>query len=67
MSTANLATAICQVMAAVRYIPETGENKFHKYKYASDEDLLGALQPAMAAAGLALVPTSARQVMLPVL
>lgn len=51
-----LARAVCQVMGAVRYIPETGKNDFHGYRYASDEDLLVAVQPAMAAAGLALIP-----------
>lgn len=52
----ELAKAICAVMAAVRYVPETGKNQFHRYSYASDEDLLTVLQPAMAANGLALVP-----------
>jgi hypothetical protein len=53
----ELTKAICQVMAAVRYVPETGKNAFHGYAYASDEDLLTVLQPAMASAGLAMVPT----------
>lgn len=52
----ELAKAVCAVMATVQYVPETGENKFHKYKYASDEDLLKVIQPAMAANGLALIP-----------
>ncbi len=52
----ELAKAICEVMAQVSYVPETGRNTFHKYQYASDADLLGALQPVMAAAGLAMVP-----------
>jgi hypothetical protein len=55
--TGKLAGAVCAVMMAVRFIPETGVNQFHKYKYASDEDLLSALQPAMAEHGLALVPS----------
>lgn len=51
-----LALAVCAVMADVPNVQETGQNTFHKYKYASDEDLLRALQPAMAAHGLALMP-----------
>ena len=52
----ELAKAICHVMAAAAYIPQTGKNSFHNYSYASDADLLLILQPAMIAAGLALVP-----------
>ncbi len=53
----ELTKAVCAVMAAVRYVPETGRNQFHRYSYASDEDLLTVLQPAMAANGLALIPS----------
>jgi hypothetical protein len=53
----ELAKALCAVMSRVRYVPETGKNQFHRYSYASDEDLLTVLQPAMADAGLAMVPT----------
>jgi hypothetical protein len=53
----ELAKALCAVMSRVRYVPETGRNQFHRYSYASDEDLLSVLQPAMADAGLAMVPT----------
>ena len=52
----ELAKAVCQVMAEVSYIPQTGDNTFHRYKYATDADLLTVLQPAMAAAGLAMLP-----------
>ncbi len=52
----GLAAAVCSVMAAVRYVRQTGHNEIHRYRYASDEDLLAALQPAMAEAGLALLP-----------
>lgn len=54
----GLVEAINAVMKEVSYIKETGKNTFHKYAYASDEDLLKALQPAMAENGLMLVPTS---------
>lgn len=56
---ANLAAAVCRVMAAVTHVDKTGENAFHRYKYASESDLLFALQPAMAANGLALLPVGA--------
>ena len=52
----NLAAAVCQVMARCNFVPQTGKNSFHKYSYASDADLLTVLQPAMAEAGLALLP-----------
>ncbi|HYD02575.1 MAG TPA: ERF family protein [Phycisphaerales bacterium] len=52
----ELAKAVVRVMRAVRYVPETGRNQFHRYSYASDEDLLTVLQPAMAENGLALIP-----------
>ncbi len=52
----KLVAAVNQVMHKVSYIKETGKNTFHKYAYASDEDLLKALQPAMVEAGVVLVP-----------
>lgn len=56
-STGEIAKALCAIMADVRYIRQSGENTFHRYKYASDADLLLALQPAMARHGIAIVPT----------
>jgi hypothetical protein len=52
----ELAKAVVAVMGEVHAVPETGQNKFQNYKYASDTDLLKALQPAMARAGLCLLP-----------
>lgn len=57
-ATPALNAAICKVMASVRHVRETGKNEHHGYKYASDEDLLASLQPAMAEAGLALLPAA---------
>jgi hypothetical protein len=57
-ATPALNAAICKVMASVRHVRETGKNEHHGYKYASDEDLLASLQPAMAEAGLALLPSA---------
>jgi hypothetical protein len=61
----ELAKAICRVMGTVRSVPETGYNQHGRYKYASDADLLGALQPAMAEAGLALVPRAVASTTVP--
>jgi hypothetical protein len=54
----QLADAVCKVMAAVGYVQKTGRNDFDRYAYASDADLLKALQPAMAEHGLCMVPVS---------
>ena len=52
----ELAKAVCAVMQAVTGVQKTGHNTFGKYKYASDADLLRALQPAMSEHGLAMTP-----------
>ncbi len=53
----TLAGAVCAVMSEVGHVQKTGSNDHHGYKYASDADLLSALQPAMAKHGLILVPS----------
>lgn len=55
----NLAGAVARVMARVRYIEKTGRNQHFRYDYASDKDVLLAVQPAMAEEGLALIPVGA--------
>ena len=57
----NLAKAICEVMAAASHVQKTGQNSYHGYNYASDADLLRVIQPAMAKAGLAMVPAQIAQ------
>jgi len=52
----ELTKAVCKVMEAVQHVQKTGYNSFSRYNYASDADLLRALQPAMAANGLAMCP-----------
>lgn len=52
-----LAAAVVEAMKRVRYVKETGKNDFHGYKYASDEDFLILVQPALADVGLCLLPT----------
>lgn len=54
--TSELTKAVCAVMKAVPYVQKGGYNSFHKFKFASEADLLEALQPAMARYGLSLAP-----------
>jgi len=55
-TTPNLVSAICQVMAEVGHVLATGYNKHDGYAYASGDDLLAKVQPALARAGLAMWP-----------
>lgn len=48
--------AINSVMANVGYVQKTGQNTFHRYKYASAEDVVSAVRGAMVANGLSLFP-----------
>jgi hypothetical protein len=57
---AQLIAAVCAVMQAVPAVQKTGYNDHHKFSFASDADLLRALQPVMAQNGLALIPVEAR-------
>ena len=54
----KLAAAICAIMAEIGTIKATGQNSHQRYSYASDADLLRAIQPAMANNGVAMAPTS---------
>ncbi len=56
MSATGLTAAICAVMTSVRNVEKGGRNSFHGYDYASEADFLRAIQPAMAANGLAMIP-----------
>ena len=56
MTASKLTQAQCNVMAAVGSVSKTGKNSYHGYKYASEGDLLEAVQPAMAKEGLAMRP-----------
>lgn len=57
-----LVAAVNAVMADVGYVRATGFNQQQRYTYTSDEDLLKALQPAMASHGLALIPVALSEV-----
>lgn len=56
--TAKLTEAINACMSEIGPVAMTGMNQEHKYKYASDEDLMRAVQPVLARNGLALVPVA---------
>ncbi len=55
---AKITAALHEVMEKVGYVQKTGENKFHRYTYASEADLLQSLRPAMVQAGLMLIPSA---------
>lgn len=50
----EMVEAIATMMVKVGYIQKKGENKFHGYKYASIEDVLDKVQPALADVGLVI-------------
>lgn len=57
MAEGKIAEAICKVMLAVKRVPKNGHNKFHGYSYATEADLVSVIRPAMAEAGLVLLPS----------
>lgn len=61
----ELAKALVAVMDKARYVRETAKNKHFGYNYASDEDILAALRPAMIANGLAMFPTDCERQTVP--
>ena len=48
----NIHTALLEAMHAVGYVQKTGVNPHHKYRYASESDLIHALRPALMEAGI---------------
>lgn len=56
--TKQLTVAMNAAMTEIGAVSMTGMNQEQKYRYASDEDLLRAVQPALARNGLALVPVA---------
>lgn len=61
---AKIAAALHAVMQDVPYVQRTGVNAFHRYRYASEADLLEKLRPALIRHGLILIP-STREVLPP--
>ena len=52
----KLAEAVSAVIGEVGTVEKSGKNTFHRYDYASDADLLRALQPLLATHGLMMAP-----------
>jgi hypothetical protein len=50
---AKLAAKLLKVMQACANVPKDGQNKAQGYKYASSDAILGKVNPALVAAGLA--------------
>ena len=54
----QIISKIVALIKEVGAVPKASENKFHGYKYRSHEDIVNKLQPALAKAGLVIIPTS---------
>tara|TARA_R100000734_G_C3290623_1_gene82486 strand:+ start:112 stop:774 length:663 start_codon:yes stop_codon:yes gene_type:complete len=54
-SIGKLVQALSSSIAEIGAVQKTGKNNFHKYSYASAEDISRAVQPAFAKHGLVLV------------
>ena len=52
-----LISAINNVMREVSRVKKTGINSHHRYSYASEEDLIEAIRPAMVSEGLIMIPS----------
>ena len=52
-----LLTALNEVMKAAAHVTKNGYNDFHRYKYATEEDVLAVVRPAMVEHGLMLLPS----------
>lgn len=50
-----LVGAVAAVMGGFRGVEKNGVNQFHRYKYASDADILWTLKPLLAEHGLAFI------------
>lgn len=50
--------AVAAVMGGFRGVEKSGVNQFHRYKYASDADILWTLKPLLAEHGLAFILVS---------
>ena len=43
----KLTNKMISIMDEVKYIPKTGFNQFHKYRYATEADIVSALSKAL--------------------
>ena len=56
----TLETRLGYIMGMVGNIPKSGYNNFHKYRYAMETDLVSAIRPLLAAAGIMIIPSIER-------
>jgi hypothetical protein len=52
----TLAQKLCEVMLEVEGLHKDGTNEFHRYKFASAENVFGALRGPLASRGVLLLP-----------
>lgn len=57
MTTMGIAAKLAAAAAAVRYVEKDGVNAFHKYRFTSAASVNAHVNPALVAAGLAIVDT----------
>lgn len=51
-----LVTKLALIMGMVGYIPKTGWNDFHKYKYVEEASLVSTIRPLLSHAGIIIIP-----------
>jgi hypothetical protein len=56
MSEKMLVKKLAKVMQEVKYIQKKGENKFHKYKYATEADVAEKVREVLAEASVIMIP-----------
>jgi hypothetical protein len=52
----NLAQKMAQVMIDVTHVEKNGKNDFHKYKYATEADMVAPVRHALAKQGVCTIP-----------
>jgi hypothetical protein len=62
---AQLFAKIARITAAMKRVPKTGRNQYHKYDYATESDIVDAIRVAMGEAKLAIMPSVERIEQLP--
>lgn len=53
--TNSLHRKIAQIQGELKTVPRNGLNGFHKYKYATEQDVLDTIRPLCAKASISLV------------
>lgn len=54
---AQLYAKIARITSAMKRVPKTGRNTFHKYDYATESDIVDAIRTAMGEEKLAIIPS----------